>query len=64
MQLLILRGKDDPRIETWVQRKIDKYVSHDIQNELQFSNISGGHAPKSWHVHYSVTPVFSLSIMA
>ena len=34
MQLLILRGKDDPRIETWVQRKTDKYVSHDIQNEL------------------------------
>ena len=34
MQLLKLRGKDDPRIETWLQRKIDKYVSHDIQNEL------------------------------
>ena len=34
MQLLKLRGKDDPRIETWIQRKTDKYVSHDIQNEL------------------------------
>ena len=34
MQLLILRGKDGPRIETWVQRKTDKYVCHDIQNEL------------------------------
>ena len=27
MQLLIIRGKDDPRIETWVQHKTDKYVS-------------------------------------
>ena len=34
MQLLILRGKDDPRIETWIQCKTDKYVSHDTQNEL------------------------------
>ena len=34
MQLLKLRGKDDPSIETWLQRKTDKYVSHDLQNEL------------------------------
>ena len=34
IQLLKLRGRDDPRIETWMQRKTDKYVSHDIQNEL------------------------------
>lgn len=34
IQLLKLRGKDDPRIESWMQRKTDKYLSHDIQNEL------------------------------
>ena len=34
MKLLKLRGRDDPRIETWMQRKTVKYVSHDIQNEL------------------------------
>ena len=34
MQLLKLRGRDDPRIEAWIQRKTDKYVSHDMQNEL------------------------------
>ena len=32
IQLLKLRGNDDPRIETWLQRKTDKYISHDIQN--------------------------------
>ena len=34
MQLLKLRGRDDPRIEAWIQRKTDKYVcmyvSHDM----------------------------------
>ena len=34
MQLLKLRGRDDPRIEAWIQRETDKYVSHDMQNEL------------------------------
>ena len=29
-----MRGNDDLRIETWLQRKTDKYISHDIQNEL------------------------------
>ena len=33
-QLLILRGEDDPRIDTWLNRKSNKYTSHDIQNEL------------------------------
>ena len=33
-QLLILRGVDDPRIDTWLNRKSNKYTSHDIQNEL------------------------------
>lgn len=34
IQLLKLRGLDDPRIEPWLQRKTDKYISHDLQNEL------------------------------
>ena len=34
MQLLKLHGKDNPRMETWLQCKTDKSVSHDIQNEL------------------------------
>ena len=29
-----LCGKDDPGIETWLQRKTDKYIVYDIQNEL------------------------------
>ena len=34
VQLLKLCGDDDPRIESWLQRKTNKYISHDIQNEL------------------------------
>ena len=30
MQLLVLCGKDDPRIETWIQCKTELF--HDIQN--------------------------------
>ena len=33
-QLLKLRGEDDPRIETWLKKKTDKYTSADIQNEI------------------------------
>ncbi len=33
-QLLLLRGQDDPRITEWMAKKTDKYVSHDVQNEL------------------------------
>ena len=29
-----LRGKDDSNIELWIQKKTDKYTSHDIQNEI------------------------------
>ena len=32
-QLLILRG-DDERVATWVQKKMDKYTSPDIQSEM------------------------------
>ena len=34
IQLLKLRGLDDPRVEAWLQRKTNKHISHDIQNEL------------------------------
>ena len=33
-QLLLLRGEDDERVATWVQKKTDKYTSPDIQNEM------------------------------
>ena len=33
-QLLKLRKEDDPRIETWLKKKTDKYTSSDIQNEI------------------------------
>ena len=33
-QLFRLRGEDDPRIETWLKKKTDKYTSADIQNEV------------------------------
>ena len=34
IQLRKLRGLDDLRIEPWLQHKTDKYVSHDVKNEL------------------------------
>ncbi len=33
-QLLVLRGQDDPRIAEWMAKKTNKYVSHNVQNEL------------------------------
>ena len=33
-QLVKLRGEDDPRIESWLEKKTDKYTSSDIQNEI------------------------------
>ena len=34
IQLLKLRGLDDPRIETWLSRKTNKYTSNNAQNEI------------------------------
>ena len=34
MQLLKLRGEDDPRILNWIKKKSDKYTSPQIQNEI------------------------------
>ena len=34
MQLLRLRADDDPDLLTWLQRKQNKYTSHEIQNEI------------------------------
>ena len=35
LQLMKLRGKDDDsNIELWIQKKTDKYTSHDIQNKI------------------------------
>ena len=34
IQLLKLRGQDDPLLKCWLTRKSSKYVSHDMQNEL------------------------------
>ena len=34
IQLLKLRGEDDPKFVKWLEKKTDKYVSADIQNEL------------------------------
>ena len=33
-QLLKLRGKDQPVLFKWLERKEDKYTSHEIQNEI------------------------------
>ena len=33
IQLLKLRGKDQPLLLKWLERKEDKYTSQDIQNE-------------------------------
>ena len=34
IQLFKLRGEDDPKFTKWLEKKMDKYVSADIQNEL------------------------------
>ena len=34
IQLLKLRGKDQPVLLKWLERKDDKYSSHEIQNEI------------------------------
>ena len=34
LQLLKLRGEDDKRIATWLDKKSDKYTAPDIQNEI------------------------------
>lgn len=34
LQLLKLRGEDDPRVALWLRKKTDKYTSADIQNEI------------------------------
>ena len=34
IQLLNLRGKDRPLLLKWLERKVDRYNSHDIQNEI------------------------------
>ena len=33
MQLFYLRGEDCPLIESWLSKKTNKYLSHQIQNE-------------------------------
>ena len=34
IQLFKLRGEDDQRVSSWLQKKTDKYTSPDIQNEM------------------------------
>ena len=34
LQLLKLRGEDDARIATWLEKKSDKYTAPDMQNEI------------------------------
>ena len=34
IQLLTLRGKERPLLLKWLERKEDKYTSHEIQNEI------------------------------
>ena len=34
IQLLNLRGKDQPLLLKWLERKEDRYTSHDIENEI------------------------------
>ena len=34
IQLMKLRGQDDSRIASWLQKKTDKYTAPDMQNEI------------------------------
>ena len=47
IQLLKLRGKDQPLLLKWLERKEDRYTSHNIQNEI--IAIIANHEVKSNH---------------
>ena len=34
LQLLKLKGEDDPAMLEWLKRKVNKYTSHEIQNDI------------------------------
>ena len=34
MQLMKMRARDDQHLAEWLEKKTNKYVSHDVQNEL------------------------------
>ena len=34
MQFLTLHAKEDAELQAWMERKNDRYLSHDMQNEL------------------------------
>ena len=34
MQILKLKGEDDQAVISWLQKKINKYTSHEIQNDI------------------------------
>ena len=34
MQVLKLKGEDDPLISEWLKRKINEYTSHETQNSI------------------------------
>ena len=34
MQLMNMHARNDPHLALWLQEKTDKYLSHDIRNEL------------------------------
>ena len=41
LQLLKLRGKDQPLLLKWLERKEDRYTSQNFQNEIIASNMMG-----------------------
>ena len=34
LQLLKLHQDEDPRIKSWIEKKTDKYMAHDMRNEI------------------------------
>ena len=67
IQLLKLRGKDRPLVLKWLERKEDRYTSHDIENEViaimanhvicnLVSEISGGFFSRSFSTARRLTP--------
>ena len=57
IQLLKLRARDDKPLAAWLERKTDKYLSHDMQNELlqvmALSILPVMCPRKSRHLHFS-----------
>ena len=60
MQLLLLRGEDDPRVVNWIQKKTDKYTSPEMQNEML--KVMALHISRDIAASFHSTPFLTLMV--